>query len=352
MHRFRIVIAGCGNMAPTWLRHTLKRPDCAVVGLVDIDLARARQLKQAFHLDCPQFPSLGCALQETPANLVYDLTVPGSHVEIVTEALSRQCDVLGEKPMADSLANASRMLQAARDSGRRYFVMQNRRYTPGMIALRGLLDSGIIGGLDYLSADFFIGAHFGGFRDAMDDPLLLDMAIHTFDQARFLSGCDSTAVTSFTYNPKSSWYRGNAAAECIFELTGRVIFRYSGSWCAEGFSTSWESAWRLTGSAGTILWDGTHAPVIETVKPAPAQNFLNEFERRELEVPVLPEEGHGAALSEMFTALSGGGCSQTSCYDNIKSLGMVFAARESAKRGQRVLLDGLIAPDRQPRPTA
>ena len=38
-----------------------------------------------------------------------------------------------------------------------------------------------IGALGILNSDFYIGAHFGGFRDEMASVLLLDMAIHTLD---------------------------------------------------------------------------------------------------------------------------------------------------------------------------
>lgn len=77
-----------------------------------------------------------------------------------------------------------------------------------------------------LTADFFIGAHFGGFRDAMPSPLLLDMAIHTFDAARYLSGADPLAVYCDEFNPAWSWYAGNACATAIFEMTGGLRYVY------------------------------------------------------------------------------------------------------------------------------
>lgn len=89
----------------------------------------------------------------------------------------------------------------------------------------------------------------------MDHPLIVDMAIHTFDQARFISGTDPISVYCHEYNPPGSWYKGNAAAICIFEMSDGSVFTYRGSWAAEGQNTSWESAWRVTGSEGTALWD-------------------------------------------------------------------------------------------------
>ena len=41
----------------------------------------------------------------------------------------------------------------------------------------------------------------------MESPLLLDMAIHTFDQARFITGADALSVYCHEFNPAGSWYR-------------------------------------------------------------------------------------------------------------------------------------------------
>lgn len=55
-------------------------------------------------------------------------------------------------------------------------------------------------------------AHFGGFRDKMPSPLILDMAIHHFDLARYMSGADPVAVYAKEFNPAGSWYKGDVSA--------------------------------------------------------------------------------------------------------------------------------------------
>jgi len=67
-------------------------------------------------------------------------------------------------------------------------VSQNRRYNPGLVAFRRLVLSRL-GGIGALSADFYSGYHFEGFREEMASPLLLDMAVHTFDAARYYHRC-------------------------------------------------------------------------------------------------------------------------------------------------------------------
>lgn len=51
----------------------------------------------------------------------------------------------------------------------------------------------------------------------MDHPLIVDMAIHPFDQARFICGTDQASVYCHEYNPLGYWYNGNVSAICILK---------------------------------------------------------------------------------------------------------------------------------------
>ncbi len=193
-------------MSNTWFDYVAQRDDAEIVGLVDIYIDSAIAMANRRGLSAPAFSSLEQALSETDANLVFDVTIPESHREIVTTALTAGCNVFGEKPMGVSMEDAKAMLRAAESTGKRYAVMQNRRYQKQLRALRASVQNGAIGRVGSIHADFFIGAHFGGFRDAMEHPLILDMAIHTFDQARCISGADAVSVYCHEFNPPGSWY--------------------------------------------------------------------------------------------------------------------------------------------------
>jgi len=335
--KFRVVVAGCGSMSRTWIEYALSREDTEIVALVDINRENAAIRLNQFGLACPVFSDVSEAIRATGANLVFDVTVPESHKKVVTTALEMGCDVFGEKPMASSMEEAREMVQVAGKTGKTYSVMQNRRYLKNIRALRALLESGAIGQPGFICADFFLGPHFGGFREIMDSPLILDMAIHTFDQARFIMNSDPVSVYCHEFNPAGSWYRGDACAVCIFEFSDGSVFCYRGSWCAIGCNTSWESFWRITGSKGTAIWDGTNAPYAETVIPDQG----NRTERIEAPVTWTGREGHYGCLDEMFSALLEGRKAETDCTDNIKSMAMVFGALKSSKEGKKVELSTL-----------
>ena len=201
-----------------------------------------------------------------------------------------------------------------------------------------MIDSGAIGSLTTVNSDFYLGAHFGGFRDHMEHVLLLDMAIHTFDAARFITAADPKGVYCKEWNPGGSWYDHDASAMAIFDMTGGVTYSYRGSWCSEGLNTTWECTWRIIGDRGTILWDGGDELVCENVQST--GGFASELAKVSLPSvdPSAKSGGHAGVIREFVACIRSDGAPETIATDNIKSLAMVFGAIESADTAQHVAI--------------
>lgn len=337
MATFRALIVGAGNMGRAWGRNLRDCEQTEVVGWVDIRPGIAEQAAAEVGFSGLYLGTdLSKALAETGADFVVDVTVPEAHHSVTLQALQAGLPVLGEKPMASSMEEAREMVAASERAGKLYMVSQSRRYDPRLRAYRRLIEEEI-GPLGILNSDFYIGAHFGGFRDEMESPLVLDMAIHTFDAARFLSGADPVAVYCEEFNPPWSWYRGNACATAIFEMTGGLRFTYRGSWCSEGRHTAWDSEWRAVGPKGTATWDGQGTPLAEVV--VETGGFHSKCEERTVPVADDPYRGIAGSLRDFLHALETGATPMGECHDNIKSLAMVFGAIESAATGRRVKVE-------------
>ena len=324
-------------MGGGWIDAAATVPQVQIVGLVDV--ARPAAEAAAARAGLPPtavFDTLADAVRRTGATAVFDVTVPSAHESVVTDALSLGCHVLGEKPMAESLPSARRMIAAATAADRTYAVVQNYRYTPGIRTLRRLLAAGSIGPVQEVHADFLINPHFGGFRETMDHPLLLDMAIHTFDAARAISGTDPVSVYCHAFNPARSWYAGAASAVAVFEMTDGVAFTYRGSWCANGRPTTWGGSWRVIGSTGTATWDGGDTIAAEALTPDGPKQFLPDVAAVPVDPVTMPLTAHAAVIETFATAVRENRPPETVCTDNIRSLAMVFAAVESARTGTKV----------------
>lgn len=328
-------------MAKGWLKAIANTPDIrsnvTVVGLVDVNPAAAQALADEFGLtDAVIGTDLEKVLAKTAADMVFDVVIPSARHQVVTTALSHGCHVLSEKPMASSIEEGRSLIAKAAAAGKIHAVVQNRRFISGIRRIRSLVESGALGDLTAIHCDFFIGAHFGGFREQMDNVLLLDMAIHTFDAARFVADKVPVAVYCHESNPRGSWYAQGAAASAIFEFADDVTFTYRGSWVAEGANTSWESRWRIIGTRGTLLWDG--ADDFQAGIVTASEGFLRPAEPISVPQPANEAEthGHASVIAGFLDAIRTGGKPETVSDDNINSLAMVFAAIESARTRQRV----------------
>lgn len=335
--RIRAVLVGCGGISGSWLRAVAGNDRVEIVGLVDLDEAKANKATQNFSLsDVLIGTDLKVMLKKTSPDCVFDCTVPEARPAVTIAALKHGCHVLCEKPLADSMANARKMVKAAQNAGRILAVMQNRRYNPNIHALCRFIELGTIGNVTTVHCDFFIGAHFGGFRDQMKHVLLLDMAIHTFDAVRFVTGEDPVSALCYEWNPRGSWYDYDASAVAVFEMTKGVVFSYRGSWCTEGLNTAWESEWRIIGEKGGVLWNGADGFRAQVV--VGREGFIRTFKEvkvpREVEGKML--QGHAGVIDEFVDCLLKGGTPKTICTDNIKSLAMVHSAIESAEKGRKV----------------
>ena len=331
--RVRALLVGAGQMGRAWAKNLTACDEVAFAGWVDIQPNAAAKAAQDLGItDCYTGEDLGRALAEVHPDFLVDVTIPEAHHDVTLQALAAGIPVLGEKPMSNTLERAREMVAASERAGKLYMVSQSRRYNAQLQAFRRQIAEHI-DDLGILNTDFYIAPHFGGFREAMDSPLILDMAVHTFDAARYLCDDDPVAVYCEEFNPPWSWYRGAACATAIFEMSGGLRYTYRGSWCAEGRITSWEGEWRAVGSNGTATWDGHNPPIVEV--PTTRHGLLSEVEQRTTAVEEIPESIAGS-LRDFLHALKTGATPMGECHDNIKSLAMVLAAIESARTGKRI----------------
>jgi predicted dehydrogenase len=327
----RVVVVGAGGMGRAWLRTVEDSPLVELAGIVDLDLDAARAAAAAAgRPDLPIGTGTAALASDVGARAVINVTVPAAHHPVTTEALAAGLPVLGEKPVASTVVQGLSLAAAAELSGQLFMVSQSRRYNRHLFEAKRLSSS--LGSVGIVSAEFFKAPHFGGFRDAMDHPLLLDMAIHQFDMARFLLDADPVSVFCEEYNPAWSWYRGDAGASAIFEMTGGERFVFTGSWCSPGHETSWNASWRISGGNGTVLWDGDNEPTIESTGAAAGSPAGSPDPGQEI----------AGSLRDFVAALRTGSTPMGQVHRNIMSLAMVEAAVHSASTGTRVAVDALL----------
>ncbi|HEX5916249.1 MAG TPA: Gfo/Idh/MocA family oxidoreductase [Nocardioides sp.] len=142
---------------------------------------------------------------------VVDVCVPGHlHAEVAIAALEAGKHVIAEKPLANTMAEAEKMVataRAARERGVHSMVGFNYRRVPALALARRHVSEGRIGDVrqvrvSYLQdwlADDAAPMTWRLRRELAGSGALGDLASHAVDQVRFLLGQEVTAVNAMTH---------------------------------------------------------------------------------------------------------------------------------------------------------
>ena len=336
----KVILVGCGSISRRWIEAIEFIEEAELVCLVDINLNSADKIKNDNKLKIDISNSLNAALDEYYPDVILDCTTPDARFDIVSNSLRKGAHVLSEKPVALNISEAEKLIAISNESNRHYAVMQNRRYDPNAETVKKLLDSEIIGKLTTINCDFYKGCHFGGFRDKMEHVLLKDMAIHTFDIARYFSGLNMQKTFCYEWNPSGSWYQHGASSVAVFIMGNDVVFNYRGSWCSEGQETAWESKWQFIGEKGSIEWDGAASLLL--VRAAESGNFINKKEEKIYKCIYdnNPVKWHYKAIQLFFKSIKNGEIPDNISFNNIKSFYMVESAIKSSKEKKMINNEG------------
>ncbi len=329
----KVIQVGIGGMGNAWLNAVLNSREVEYAGFVEINDSIAEIQAARYRLDRSRiFRSLDEALSAVKADGVIDVTPPQFHKQVSITALEAGIPVLSEKPLADTLDSAQAIVRKANETGVLHMVAQNRRYMLPTQTLKQVIESGQMGRIASVSVEFFKGPHFGGFREGMPYPLIVDMAIHHFDLMRFFLGSDAVSLFGRSWNPPWSWYNGDASASLVVEFDSGIPVSYDGSWCSTGVETAWNGHWRLECENGVILMRDEQVYVQPRRNERRDMGSFWQYQNADLALvpsiqPIYTDQSY--LLHEFYKAVTNGHMPATTCQDNIHSLAIVFGALRS-----------------------
>ncbi len=337
----KVVQVGIGGMGGAWLSAVRKSELVDFAGFVEINDDIARTQADAYGLDQSRiFKSLAQALEQVNADAVINVTPPQFHREVTVFALEAGIPVLQEKPLAGTLEDARAIAAAAEDTGLLCSVAQNYRYRPPSQTVKAVLDSGELGAVAAVSTEFYKGPHFGGFREEMPHPLIIDMSIHHFDMMRFFLGSDAEAVSARSWNPPWSWFAGDASASAQIAFASGVQATYTGSWCSQALETSWNANWRFECEHGVLLVEDDKVYLQRLLRLGEGAGALVNLHDEKQEVPLvaMAREGQDYLLHEFYEAVRQGKPTGTMAQDNLQTMELVFGVVRACDSGQPVRL--------------
>ncbi len=327
--KLRLIQCGVGGHGRAWwMRVTSQSPDFELVAIVDVSDAALHEAGDALNIPRERrFASLESALESVAADAVLTVAPPAAHVEHARLAFAHGLHLLTEKPIAHDLASAREMVELARRADRQLVVGQSSRYSAAIERfVRLARDEQPVGPFAHGHIDFLIPADFPGtFRETMEFPLLVDMAIHHVDLIRAVTGRNVVRVSANSFRPSWSWFRHDPGLKMTLELEDKILFTYNGDWTARGQFTSWNGDWRLQCERGAIHLQKNQITISRCEK------WMKNLQIESIDAPPIPREAQEALLYDFAEAIRTNRPAQTSGADNLHSFAAVMCAVESAK---------------------
>jgi predicted dehydrogenase len=270
------------------------------------------------------------------------ITDPGTHERFVTLAAGRVPAVICQKPLAESLPSAERMIETCRSAGTALYVHENFRWQAPIRALKAVLDEGRIGTVFRARIEMVSGFDVFAnqpFLRSLEQFVLSDVGTHVLDVARFLFG-EVESLVCHTQKVHAD-IAGEDVATVLLRTRGGasviVTLGYAGTPLererfpetfvfAEGDRGSVDLGpdyWLRTTTAG-----GTHSRRV----PPP------RYEWADPRYDVVHASGV-PCNAHLLAALRGEGEAETTARDNYETLRLVFAAYQSAETGTVVSLE-------------
>ena len=263
-----------------------------------------------------------------------------THQRFVQLAADHGLPVICQKPMAPSLAVATQMVEACRRAGVPLFIHENWRWQSPIRQVKRVLDDGVIGRPFRARIDMISGYPVFAnqpFLKQLDQFIITDLGSHILDVARFLFGeaqrlyCQSIRVHADI--------RGEDVATIVLEMGGATVI------CELGYAENHleRDAFPGTqifieGQLGSVeltpdFWvrvttqDGTHLR-----RQPPARYAWADPAYDVVHASIVP------CNANLLQALRGTGQAETTGADNLNTARLVFAAYDSAARGQAIQL--------------
>ena len=178
---FRAAVIGVGSHGRHHARILAALPDAELVGIVDLDRDRARAV--AADVGAPVVDDVRAI--DPPVDGCVVAVPTADHAAVAAPLLEAGVAVLVEKPIAASLAEADRLLAAARVSGAPLAVGHTERHNPAVAAA-----------LPHISAPRFIEVHrLSAFQPrSLDVDVILDLMIHDIDIVLAIVGDEPASI--------------------------------------------------------------------------------------------------------------------------------------------------------------
>jgi myo-inositol 2-dehydrogenase/D-chiro-inositol 1-dehydrogenase len=326
LKQIQIGVIGAGGMGERHARNLSQEVGAArVVALSDVDTARLTQVATA--CGATHIFTDGLALINHPAVEAVLIAAPDRfHAALTHACLAAGKPVLCEKPLAQSAAEAKRLVDAEVAGGKRLIqVGLMREYDPAHLKVKQMIDSGALG-----KALAFRGVHVnaGSLSWRTVEDVIINSAVHDLHSARWMMGDEVVRVYA-SFAPYSA-DRPDTARLVLIQLHFRngAVGHIE---CNVEAGYGYEVDVKLTGEHGSVETSSLQSAVVRAKNQR--GQWVEEDWLQRFETAYIHE------VRAWVRSLPAGAATGPSAWDGYMSMLVADACIASAKTGQPVEVD-------------
>lgn len=201
----KYALIGCGRISPNHIA-AAKANNLEFVGICDVDEKMMYDKAVKFDLqDIHQYVDYHEMLEKEKPELVAIATESGKHASIALDCIKMRCNLIIEKPIALSLADADAIIDLAREMDVKVCVSHQNRFNKSIQKIREAIDRNRFGRMFYGTAhirwcrdwEYYSRANWRG-TWKQDGGALMNQCIHNIDLLRWMMGDDIDEVVGMT----------------------------------------------------------------------------------------------------------------------------------------------------------
>jgi predicted dehydrogenase len=152
--KIKVGIIGCGGIANGKHMPSLsKLKDVEIVAFCDLILEKAEKAREEYGTkDAKVYTDYQELLQDPEIEVVHVCTPNRSHAPISIDSLHAGKHVMCEKPMAKTAEDARKMVEAAKETGKKLTIGYQHRHKPEAIYLKSVIERGDLGDIYFAKA--------------------------------------------------------------------------------------------------------------------------------------------------------------------------------------------------------
>lgn len=341
----KIGVIGCGKI--TQVRHAPEydeNPNCELTAWYDFIPERAQEMAQKY--GGTVYASIDELLASKP-DAVSVCVANADHCAVTIKALEAGCHVLCEKPMATTVEDCLKMIEAANKTGKRLMIGHNQRLNASHAEARRMIAAGEIGRVLSFHTMFghpgpegWTGLQNSWFFDKSRAVFgaMADLGIHKTDLIHFLLDDAITDVTAMLGTVDKKYPDGSPIsvddnALCVYRTKGGAIGQMHVSWTNYGQE---DNSTRVYGTEGVIrLYDDPeYSLIVEKRNGEVARYKLDEMTTNKKQTGGARSTTH--VIDTYIDALLENKRCVLDATDVIKAMYVIFAADQSAKEGRSI----------------